>query len=85
MTVREQCIGYISAWCNNSFKDAEGAVDLPPSVVLAADRMSQGLSNAPAGVTSKTQEGAFVSGSDMGRVFEEVKYLCSPFRRIKTL
>jgi hypothetical protein len=85
MTVREQCIDYVKSWCNNSFINVEGVEVLPPSVVLAVDRMMQGLNNAPSGVTAKTVEGAFVSGSDIIRVFMEVKELCRAYRKIRSL
>ena len=84
MTVREQCIQYVKGWCNNPFVDEGGAEALPFSVVLAVDRMVQGLNNSPAGVTATTQEGAFVSGSDMLKVFAEVKEICREHRKVKS-
>jgi len=84
MTVREQCIDYVKSWCNNPFLDEGGAEALPFSVVLAVDRMVQGLNNSPAGVTATTQEGSFVSGSDMIKVFAEVKEICREHRKVKT-
>jgi hypothetical protein len=85
MTVREQCISYIQVWCNNPFLDEQGEVSLPPPVVLAVDRMLQGLNNVASGVTSKAVEGAFVSGSDIDKVFAEVKSLCRDFRKVRSL
>ena len=84
MTVREQCIQYVKDWCNNPFLDEGGAEALPFSVVLAVDRMVQGFNNSPAGVTATTQEGAFVSGSDMMKVFAEVHEECIKHRKVKT-
>ncbi len=84
MTVREQCIQYVKDWCNNPFIDEGGAEALPFSVVLAVDRMVQGLNNSPAGVTATTQEGAFVSGSDMLKVLAEVHEECSKYRKIRS-
>jgi hypothetical protein len=46
--------------------------------------MVQGLNNSPAGVTATTQEGAFVSGSDMLKVFAEVKEICREHRKVKS-
>lgn len=82
MSIRDQAIAWCEAYCNRSFTDG-GAVDLPPLVALAVDRLMQGWSNAPAGITSVQEQGAVVSGSDMGRVISEVEGYLRPYKKVK--